>query len=137
MAQDNSLPAWKFGCLPRDSVGVSSLMRTVLTGSLPVPMFSEKGDTQAPLELSFTLDLDEALFGAWQQWVAYDICEGAVPFTIYIPWGTQQPRVRARLLGGWQAKHDEGNRWQVSGTIDIERESLPAFSGGVNPTGGI
>lgn len=105
-------------------------MRTALTASLPMPMISRTGDTQAPLELSYGLDMDEAGFGAWQQWVTYDLADGALPFGLYLNWGTQQPRVRARLVGGWNATKGIDNRWQISGEMEIERESLPPFSGG-------
>jgi len=129
-----ALPAWNtrvFGCLTRDSVGIESLMRTTVSGSLPAPFSSRKADTSAPVQLSFAIDVDNAGFMAWQQWVTYDLADGALSFTIYLPWGTVQPRVRARLLGDWQAVRVDSFRWQVGGMIEIERWTLPRFSGGV------
>ena len=126
------MPSWNtplFGCLTRDNSSVSSLMRTVVSGSTPVPFVSRKGDTSAPLELTFGINVDDAGFRAWQQWVTYDLNDGALPFTIYLPWGTLQPRVRARLLGEWVAQRF-ANRWVITGVMELERWTLPRFSGG-------
>ena len=130
----STLPEWNtqtFGCLIRDDVAIRSLMRTTLTASLPVPVVSRTADTQAPLELDFSIELDGAAFNAWVQWTTYDLNDGALPFTMYLPWGTRQPRVRARLAGAWNARHLDTDRWVVAGVMEIERESLPRFSGGV------
>jgi len=122
--------AEQFGCLTRESVQVMSRMRTAITGNLPVPMVSEKADTSAPLEMSFAIDVDEAGFTAWQQWWTFDLFDGSLPFLIFIPWGTEQPRVRARLIGPWTATRIDSFRWSVSATMQIDRDSLPRFSGG-------
>ena len=134
-----TLPKWNvaaFGCVPRDGAGVRSLMRTQLSASLPMPMVSRKADTQAPLELVFALDMNDNGFRAWQQWVVHDLADGVLPFTVFLPWGTQQPRVRARLVGGWSATSDGAGRWRVGGVMEIERETLPRFSGGAFTFGG-
>lgn len=128
-----TLPEWntrQFGCVMRDEAKIDSLMRTVVSASLPVPWFSRKGDTAAPLEMAFTIDVDDAGWRAWQQWVTFDLNDGSLPFTIYMPWGTKQPRVRARLLGEYEGARIDLARWKVSGVMQIERESLPRFSGG-------
>jgi hypothetical protein len=129
----SSPAAWneaQFGCILRDSASVASLMRTALSGSLPVPVVSRKADTSAPLEMSFGLEVSEAGWRAWQQWVTYDLADGSLPFYFFLPWGTVQPRVRARLIGSYQAVRIGGARWAISGVMQIERESLPRFSGG-------
>jgi len=127
-----ALPSWDqrlFGCLTRDSCSVVSLMRTSVSASTPQPFTSRKADTSAPLELTFGIDVDDAGFRAWQQWVTYDLADGALSFTIYLPWGTLQPRVRARLLGEWVAQRT-GVRWVITGAMELERWTLPRFSGG-------
>jgi hypothetical protein len=127
-----TLPAWnykQFGCIQRDAT-LRSLMRTVLTASLPLPMFSRKGDTAAPVMLAYTLDVDDAGMAAWEQWYAVDLFDGTLPFTMYLPWGLQQPRVRARLMGNWSATRVDLVRWNITGSMEVERESLPRFSGG-------
>lgn len=128
-----TVAAWNtrlFGCMMRDDARARSLLRTVLSGSLPVPFVSRKGDTAAPLELDFSINVDEAGRAAWEQWFTYDLFDGTLPFTFYLPWGTGQPRVRGRLLGAWTAVRQSGGRWSISGTVEVERESLPRFSGG-------
>jgi hypothetical protein len=124
--------AAQFGCLTRDSVQVSSRERTALTANLPVPMVSKKADTSAPVEMTFALDVDAAGFAAWQQWWAYDLNDGALPFLIFIPWGGDQPQVRARLVGEWQAQRIDSLRWQIGATMQIDRDTLPRFSGGAH-----
>jgi len=128
-----ALPAWNtaaFGCIVRESVDVRSLLRTQLSGSFPAPFLSRSADSSAPIELSFGLDMSDAQFRAWQQWYVYDLNDGSLPFSMFLPWGTEQPSVRCRLLGDWSANRVRGDRWQVGGAIEIERESLPRFSGG-------
>lgn len=130
-----ALPAWNaaaFGCLTRDNCAVRSRMRTALTGELPVPMVSRKADTSAPVEMDFALDVAGDGWAAWQQWTTYDLVDGSLPFTVFIPWGLAQPLVTARLLGGWSANRLDSFRWQISGTFEIERATLPRFSGGVS-----
>jgi hypothetical protein len=122
----------QFGCLTRDSVSVLSLLRTQMTESLPVPMVSRKGDTSAPLELQFAIEVTEAGYRAWEQWWTYDLHDGALPFLIFIPWGTEQPRVRARIMGAWSATRLDSFRWRVNATMQIDRDSLPRFSGGAD-----
>ena len=130
-----ALASWNpalFGCLTRDSCSVESLMRTQVSVQLPAPFVSRRADTSAPLLLSFAIDVNDAGFRAWQQWVTYDLADGALSFTIYIPWGTRQPRIRARLFGDWTATRIDAARWQISGVMEIERWTLPRFSGGAN-----
>lgn len=129
------VPQWNsalFGCLIRDEAALRSLMRTVLTSEVPLPMVSRKGDTSAPLELQFGIEVSEAGFRAWQQWTTYDLAEGSLPFDMFLPWGTVEPRVRARLVAPWQAVRFDVERWSISGVMQIERRSLPRFSGGVS-----
>ena len=129
------LPAWnqaQFGCLTRDNTSVESLMRTLVSRELPVPAVSRKADTSAPLLLQFVIDVSNAGMLSFQQWYVYDLCDGALSFTIFIPWGTVQPRVRARMLGEWTATRVDSRRWQIGGTMELERWTLPRFSGGAN-----
>lgn len=126
-------PEWntaQFGCIVRDAASVVSRMRTALTSALPSPMVSRKGDTSAPLEMTFAIDVSETGWRAWQQWVTYDLADGVLPFYLFLPWGVAQPRVRARLMGPYQAQRLDAGRWSVAGALQIERESLPRFSGG-------
>jgi len=126
------LPEWNaavFGCLTRDSCSVESLMRTAVTASLPTPWVSRKADTSAPLLLAFGINVTDAALAAWMQWVTYDLADGVLSFTLELPWGTLLPTVRARLMGAWRADRD-GVRWQVSGQMELERWTLPRFSGG-------
>ena len=120
----------QFGCLTRDSVRVLSLPRTAMTESLPVPMVSRKADTSAPVEMSFALDVTNAGARAFEQWWTYDLHDGALPFWIFIPWGTEQPRVRARIIGPWTAQRIDSFRWKIAATMQIDRDTLPPFSGG-------
>lgn len=131
----SELPHWdpaQLGCLTRDNTSVESAMRTAVTASLPLPWVSRKADTSAPLLLSFGIDVTQAGWTAWQQWVAYDLADGVLSFTIYLPWGTANPRVRARLMGEWRAERQDGERWVITGTMELERWTLPRFSGGAN-----
>lgn len=128
-----ALPAWNtraFGCLLRDPSEFRSLLRTQLSASLPSPFLSRAADSSAPLELSFALEMTDGGFASWIQWTTYDLYDGSSAFTMYLPWGTQQPRVRARLLGAWNALRTANSTWEVSGAMEIERASLPRFSGG-------
>lgn len=130
-----ALPKWnvaQFGCLTRDNTSVDSLMRNVVSSELPVPAVSRKGDTSAPLVLQFALDVTEAGMRSWQQWVVNDLADGALSFTVFLSWGTQQPRVRARLLGEWKAQRFDSFRWSIAAQMEIERWTLPRFSGGAN-----
>jgi hypothetical protein len=132
---NGALPAWnvaQFGCLTRENTNIESTMRTQVTASLPLPWVSRKGDTSAPLQLSFGIDVTDAGWRAWQQWVTFDLADGVLSFTIYLPWGTANPRVRARLMGEWRAERQDAARWQISGTMELERWTLPRFSGGAN-----
>jgi hypothetical protein len=128
-----TMPTWnvaQFGCLPAESVRIASRRRTELSSGLPVPMVSRKGDTSACVELGFTLEVDDAGRAAWEQWVTYDLFDGSLPFTMAIPWGATQAQIRARLAGDWQARRLAGGRWQIAAAMEIERNSLPRFSGG-------
>ena len=116
--------------LIRDSVEAMSLMRTILTTTLPQPMISRKADTSAPVELSFALDVDRAGFASWQQWWTFDLNDGALPFLMFIPWGEGQAQVRARIVGPSLATRIDSFRWSVGATMQIDRDSLPRFSGG-------
>jgi len=107
-------------------------MRTQVSASLPEPFASRKADTSAPVNVSFGIDVTEAGWRAWQQWFTYDLADGALSFYIYLPWGTVTPQVRARLIGQWRAQRDGGGRWQISGVMELERWTLPRFSGGAN-----
>lgn len=130
-----SLPTWNaaaFGCLTRDNCSVRSRMRTALSDSLPVPVVSRKSDTSACVEMDFAIDVPNDGWAAWQQWTTYDLVDGSLPFTIPIPWGTAQPFVTARLLGGWTAARLDSLRWQISGAFEIERATLPRFAGGAS-----
>jgi hypothetical protein len=129
------LPSWNtplFGCLTRDNTNVESVLRTTLSASLPEPFVSRKADTSAPVNVTFGIDVSEAGWRAWQQWYTYDLADGVLSFYLYLPWGTLQPRVRARLIGAWHASRVAGLRWQVTGLMEIERWTLPRFSGGAN-----
>jgi len=129
----STLPNWDarlFGCLTRDNTNVESVLRTQVTANMPLPWVSRKADTSAPLQLAFAIDVDEPGWRAWQQWFTYDLADGSLSFTIYLPWGTKQPRVRARLMGGWVAVRQDDQRWLISGTMELERWTLPRFSGG-------
>jgi hypothetical protein len=128
-----TLPAWNtraFGCLIRDQTQVRSLMRTQMSASLPAPFVSRSADQAAPLDLAFAIEMSNAEFRAWEQWFTYDLQDGSLPFTMFLPWGTQQPQVRCRLSDTWTAQRIDVSRWQVSGRIELEREFLPRFSGG-------
>jgi hypothetical protein len=128
-----ALRSWNaaaFGCLTRENAHVTSRGRTALTVSLPTPTVSRKADTSACIEMEFGIDVTNAGWAAWQQWTSFDLLDCSLPFTIYIPWGEVQPQVRARLLGGWSASRIDSMRWQIGGLMEIERSSLPPFSGG-------
>ena len=128
-----TLPAWNdqaFGCLLRDATTLRSLMRTQLSASLPAPFVSRAADQSAPVEINFAIEMGAAQFRSWEQWFTYDLHDGSLPFTMFIPWGTQQPQVRCRLTSDWQARGMTAGRWNVSGLMEIERASLPRFSGG-------
>lgn len=127
-----ALPQWNtaFGCLIRDATTLRSLLRTQLSASLPAPFVSRSADQSAPVELMFMLEMNEAEFRSWQQWFTYDLNEGSLPFAMWMPWGTQQVQVTCRLTADWVARHLDQMRWQVSGVMEIERASLPRFSGG-------
>lgn len=130
-----ALPEWnqaQFGCLVRDETTVESVMRTQVSASLPEPFVSRKADTSAPVNLSFAINVSEAGWRSWQQWVTYDLADGSLSFLIYLPWGEQTPQVRARLIGQWVAVRDDGGRWSISGAMEIERWTLPRFSGGAH-----
>jgi hypothetical protein len=107
-------------------------MRTVVSASLPTPWVSRKGDTSAPLLLQFSIDVDETGWRAWQQWTTYDLADGALSFTMFLPWGTRQPQIRARLIGEWSAQRMLAGRWEIAGVMELERWTLPRFSGGAN-----
>jgi hypothetical protein len=120
----------QFGCLIRDSVQVLSLMRTILTANMPQPMVSRKADTSAPVEFQFGLDLDRAGFAAWSQWWTFDLNDGQLPFTMFIPWGEGEALIRARIVGPWSATRIDSMRWSLAATMQVDRDSLPRFSGG-------
>jgi hypothetical protein len=129
-----AIPKWNtraFGCLIRDQTEVRSLMRTQLSASLPAPFVSRAGDSSAPIDLRFGVEMTTAELRAFEQWFTYDLQDGSLPFTMFLPWGTQQPQVKCRLAEQWVAQRLDAQRWQVSGRMEIERESLPRFSGGV------
>lgn len=129
------VPVWnyaQFGCLTRDNTAISSRMRTALTEVMPNPPVSRKADTSASLELGFALDVSDAGRRAWEQWVTYDLVDGSLPFSIYLPWGTEQPSVHARLVGEWESTLVPGGRWTITGAMEIERGTLPRFSGGAH-----
>ena len=129
-----ALPEWNvrvFGCLIRDEVQLQSLLRTQLSASMPAPFVSRAADQAAPLEVTFGIEVSEAGFRAWQQWFTYDLYDGSLAFTMFLPWGTKQPEVHCRLSSDWTAQRLDANRWHVAGAMQIERESLPRFSGGV------
>lgn len=128
-----SLPKWNtraFGCLLADQTQLRSLMRTQLSASLPAPFVSRSADQAAPLDLRFAIEVSDAEFRAWLQWFTYDLHDGSLAFTMFLPWGTAQPAVRCRLSENWTAQRLAGARWQIGGRMEIERESLPRFSGG-------
>lgn len=127
-----ALPQWNtkaFGCLIRDATELRSLLRTQLSASLPAPFVSRAADQSAPLSISFGLEMSDAEFKSWQQWVDYDLVDGSLPFTMFLPWGPVQPQVRCRLFD-WNARRLNQERWGVSGAMEIERASLPRWSGG-------
>lgn len=128
-----ALPEWNsaaFGCLIRDSNEIRSLMRTQISASLPAPLLSRSADSSAPLAMRFTLEMNEGQFRAWLQWFTYDLFEGSLPFLMSLPWGTQQPQVRCRLIDQWRAQRFNVTLWELTAGLEIERESLPRFSGG-------
>lgn len=127
-----ALPTWNaaaFGCLIRDATELRSLLRTQLSGSLPAPFVSRAADSSAPVSLSFGLEMSDAAFKAWQQWFEFDLIDGSLPFTMDIPWGPIVQSVRVRLFE-WNARRITTARWGVSGAMEIERASLPRWSGG-------
>lgn len=128
------LPEWNvklFGCIDRDASGLTSMMRTQISSALPAPFVSKKADTSAPVELAFTIHLSDNNFRSWLQWVTYDLNEGSLPFTMFLNWGTVQPRVRCLLMDSWQAQRLNSMNWTVNGRLQIDRANLPPFSGGV------
>jgi len=128
-----ALPQWNtsaFGCLLREGTQFLSLMRTVCTDALPAPIVTRTGDVSAPVQLTFGIRLTDAQFRAWSQWVTYDLNDGSLPFTMYVPWGTEQILVRCRLIESWAAGRMNSHTWQVRGAMELERESLPLWSGG-------
>lgn len=128
-----ALPQWNtnaFGCLLREEAQIVSLMRTVCTDALPAPIVTRTGDVSAPVQMGFGLQLSDAQFRSWSQWTTYDLNDGSLPFTMHIPWGTEQPLVRCRLIQSWVAHRINSQTWNVRGTMEIERESLPLWSGG-------
>ena len=128
------LPAWNeqaFGCLIRESVQIASLMRTAVSATFPAPFVSRTADTSAPVELDFALEMDDGEFRAWQQWYEFDLNDGSLPFTMSLPWGTELPQVRCRLMANWEGQSIDSRRWSVRGRMQIEREGLPEFSGGL------
>lgn len=122
----------QFGCLHRDSVSALSMIRTALTEAPPTPAVSKKADTSAPVELKFAIEVTTAGALAWEQWWTYDLHDGALPFYIFIPWGTTETRARARIMGGWTATRLDSTYWRIEATMQIDRDSLPRFSGGAN-----
>jgi hypothetical protein len=120
----------QFGCITRESAKALSMMRTALTETRPAPAVSRKADTSAPVELSFALDVTNAGAAAWQQWWTYDLNDGALPFLIFLPWGTDEVQARARIVGGWNAARIDSTRWKINGTMQIDRDTLPRYSGG-------
>ena len=130
----NPLPEWNtkvFGCIDRNAAGLTSLMRTQLSAALPAPFVSKKADQSAPVELAFSILLNDDNFKSWIQWVTYDLNDGSLPFTMFLNWGTVQPRVRCLLMEAWTAQRLNSWNWTVSGRLQIDRSNLPAFSGGV------
>lgn len=128
-----TLPQWKareFGCVLRDSYSIDSLMRTQVSASMPAPFVSRSADASAPIVLRFSIDLDKAGLAVWEQWYTFDLHEGTLPFTMFLPWGDAQPQVRCRLLNAWRGQRMNSVRWMISGHLQIEREGLPAWSGG-------
>lgn len=128
-----ALPQWNtnaFGCLLPEGTEFLSLMRTVCTDALPAPIVTRTGDVSAPVQFSFAIQLSDGEFRAWVQWVTYDINDGALPFTMYVPWGPDQVMVRCRLIESWVASRMNSQTWTVRGAMELERESLPLWSGG-------
>lgn len=130
-----AVPPWleaQFGCILRDSAAIQSLLRTQLSATLPSPLISRKADTSAAVQINFELDMDNVQITAWQQWTTYDLFDASLPFVIPIPWGTVIVGAHARLLEAWQATRVDSLRWSVTGVMEIERASLPPFSGGLS-----
>lgn len=128
-----ALPKWNyvaFGCLLRDEAQMRSLMRTQLSASLPAPFMSRRADESKPVELDFAIALDDNGMRAWEQWFTYDLWDGTLPFTMFLPWGDAQPQVRCRLVDLWTAQRVNSVQWRLGGRMQIERESLPRWSGG-------
>ena len=130
-----ALPAWNsaaFGCLIRDATQFRSMMRTAITDGLPVPFVSRKADTSAPVVMAFGIEVDEAGMAAWLQWYTVDLADGSLPFTLPLPWGTTQIIAHARLSGNWTATQLDTDQWAIHGTAQIDRATLPRYSGGAN-----
>lgn len=131
----STLPTWndaQFGCVLRDAAQFQSLLRTQLSASMPAPFVSRRADPSAPVQLTFSIEVSDAGRRTWDQWFTYDLNDGSLPFVIYLPWGTQQPPLRCRMVSDWNGQRIDALRWRISGVIEIERESLPKFSGGLN-----
>jgi len=98
--------------------------RTALTSVDVAPIQSKKADVRAPLEASFSTHQSYAQHAAFVQWHRFDLAGGARPFLIDLWLWDRVRRVRVRLLGAWQAQRELYDSYELSGTFEIERESI-------------
>jgi hypothetical protein len=113
-----------FGCIDRDTFQLKPSTRTVLTaGDIPRRVV-KTGDVMAPLEASFTSSPTDKQYGAFWQWVKFDLAGAALPFLIDLYLWNAPQRVRARFIGPLKAQRVDFTGWVVSGVFEIERESV-------------
>jgi hypothetical protein len=122
-----ALQVWStksFGCIERDSFRLRPVPRIAVTSLDVSPMVAKRADVAAPIEASFQLTQSRAQHAAFTQWHKYDLAGGARPFLIDLWLWNQVRRVRARFLGEWRAKREGFYVYVLTGTFEIERESL-------------
>jgi len=111
------------GCIERDSFAVHPINRTLVTADL-VPRRSKTSDVRAPINAKFLVIQTSAQHSAFVQWHKFDLGCGALPFSIVLWLWNHHREVRARLHGPWQANRINSLNYQLTGTMEIERESL-------------
>lgn len=120
-------PFWNtgaIGCIERDSFRLKSVPRTAVTSVGSNPIKSKKADVRAPLEASFTCVQTQAQYTAFVQWYRVDLAGGVRPFMLDIWMWDHYRHVRAKFLGAWRARQQSYDEYQLTGTFEIERESI-------------